>query len=90
MSIIALTIAPLIAGTDDWELAYWGLVPLAAMLIGTFVVYWFFWRNHEGMTQGFTDGTIVATSVKHEESVQEDNDNSYGNSEEDTPLKQLA
>lgn len=45
MSIISLTIAPLIDGFDDWETWYYGLIPLVVMLIGTYLVYYFFWRD---------------------------------------------
>jgi Inorganic H+ pyrophosphatase len=44
MSIISLTIAPLIAGDADWEVWYFGLIPLGVMLIGTWLVYHFFWK----------------------------------------------
>jgi hypothetical protein len=80
MSIIALTIAPLIAGDDDWETATYGIIPLAVMLIGTFTVYWFFWRNHEGI-QALPGSTTPRGSNKDDHK-----DDSYSNSGEDTPL----
>jgi len=45
MSIIALTIAPLLEGNDDWDVWYYGLIPLGAMLLGTVLVYHFFWKE---------------------------------------------
>jgi K(+)-stimulated pyrophosphate-energized sodium pump len=45
MSIISLTIAPLMEGNGDWENWYYGLIPLAVMLIGTYVCYHFFWKE---------------------------------------------
>ena len=59
MSIISLTIAPLLsANPDDWEVWYYGLIPLALMIIGTFAVYWFFWREGVDIT-----AEIVAASA---------------------------
>jgi Inorganic H+ pyrophosphatase len=45
MSIISLTIAPLVEGNDDWESFYYGLIPLGIMLVGTLLVYHFFWSE---------------------------------------------
>jgi inorganic pyrophosphatase len=45
MSLISLTIAPLMEGNSDWDVWYYGLIPLAVIVIGTFAVYWFFWRK---------------------------------------------
>jgi H(+)-translocating pyrophosphatase len=45
MSIISLTIAPLMEGDDDWDVWYYGLIPLGVMLLGTVAVYHFFWRE---------------------------------------------
>jgi K(+)-stimulated pyrophosphate-energized sodium pump len=45
MSIIALTIAPLIKGNEDWENWYYGLVPLVTMLIINLLVYYYFWES---------------------------------------------
>lgn len=44
MSIIALTIAPSIAGAKEWQNWYWSIIPLAVMVIGTFCVHRMFWR----------------------------------------------
>ena len=56
MSIIALTIAPLIKGNSDWENWYYGLVPLGVMLVMTLVVYYAFWK----------DDQTALLSAKHE------------------------
>jgi K(+)-stimulated pyrophosphate-energized sodium pump len=45
MSIIALTIAPLMKGNEDWDNWYYGLVPLGVMIITTYVVYLTFWKD---------------------------------------------
>lgn len=49
MSIIALTIAPLLRGSEDWEFYYYGIIPLVLMIIGTYGVYYFFWRDHKAI-----------------------------------------
>jgi inorganic pyrophosphatase len=50
MSIISLTIAPLMKGDKDWDVWYYGLIPLGVMLIGTYLVYHFFWRDMHDIT----------------------------------------
>jgi K(+)-stimulated pyrophosphate-energized sodium pump len=45
MSIISLVIAPLMEGDDDWDNWYYGLIPLFFMIISTYVVYYYFWRE---------------------------------------------
>ena len=50
MSIIALVVAPLMFGKEDWEEWYWGLIPLAIILIGTYLVIKFFWTNVADIT----------------------------------------
>jgi inorganic pyrophosphatase len=46
MSIISLTIAPILAKhPHDWEVFYYGFIPLVIMLIGTLMVYFLYWRN---------------------------------------------
>ena len=50
MSMISLTIATLLKGKQDWEEWYWGLIPLAVLVIGTFVVYHYFWKEVADIT----------------------------------------
>ena len=50
MSIISLTIAPLMEGDDDWDVWYYGLIPLGVLLIGTYLVYHAFWRETHDIT----------------------------------------
>jgi len=45
MSIISLTIAPLISGQEDWHEWWWGLIPLSIILVSTYVAYHFLWKN---------------------------------------------
>jgi len=50
MSIISLTIAPLMEGDGNWDNWYYGLIPLAVMVIGTYVVYHYFWKEGHDIT----------------------------------------
>jgi hypothetical protein len=51
MSIISLTLAPIMSSyPEDWQVWYYGLIPLAVMLIGTYAVYHFFWREVADIT----------------------------------------
>lgn len=50
MSIIALTIAPSMNGYADWQTAPWGLIPLSVMIVGTILVWFFFWRKPRELT----------------------------------------
>ena len=43
MSIISLTMAPMIAGQEDWHEWWWGLIPLVIMLGSTVFAYHFLW-----------------------------------------------
>lgn len=45
MSIVALTIAPSMNGYGDWETFLWGLIPLSVMILGTVLVWFFFWQD---------------------------------------------
>ena len=45
MSIVALTIAPIIKGKEVWETWYFGMIPIGLMLNGTYLVYYFFWQH---------------------------------------------
>lgn len=45
MSIISLTIAPLIAGKDDWADFYFGIIPAVICLIISYICYILYWKN---------------------------------------------
>jgi Kef-type K+ transport system membrane component KefB len=65
MSIISLTIAPLIAGNGDWPSDWWkGLIPIFLMIIGTYLVYVFFWKNAESITPINTSSEKVLISMQ--------------------------
>jgi len=89
MSIISLTIAPLLsANPDDWETWYYGLIPLALMIIGTFVVYWFFWRDMADISadMGAENADVEGGKVEEEAVKKEEADKS----EEDVPVEETA
>mmetsp|Transcript_20727 Transcript_20727/g.42641 ORF Transcript_20727/g.42641 Transcript_20727/m.42641 type:complete len:768 (+) Transcript_20727:173-2476(+) len=44
MSIVALTVAPSIKGSEDWDNAVWGLIPLSIMILATCCVRHFLRR----------------------------------------------
>lgn len=50
MSMISLTIAPLLEGISEWEFWYYGLIPLGAMILGTYMVYHYYWREIPDIT----------------------------------------
>jgi hypothetical protein len=50
MSIISLTVAPLMQGFGTWETAKYGIIPLIVMLLGTVAVWWCFWREGHDIT----------------------------------------
>ena len=51
MSMVSLTIAPIISGHSDWEEWYIGLVPVGLLIIGSYVVYRKFWANAVDITK---------------------------------------
>jgi K(+)-stimulated pyrophosphate-energized sodium pump len=84
MSIIALTIAPLLAGDDDWEVWYYGLIPLAVMLIGTYLVYYFFWREIADITADVSSKKAGAEAKEEpkDEPAKEENVDAFPDVEE--------
>jgi len=75
MSIISLTIAPLIAKNPGyWATYYWGFIPLVVQLIGSYLVYYFFWREVADITADVS-GSGVKKDVEEgggEEPVKKD------------------
>lgn len=45
MSVISLTIAPLIAGNKDWDDWYYGIIPIALGILITIYVYFVYWAK---------------------------------------------
>jgi hypothetical protein len=72
MSIISLTIAPLMEGDKDWDRSYFGLIPLGFMAIGTYAVYHFFWRHTQDVT------APIAPTTKGVEPSSDDDDGNKG------------
>lgn len=60
MSIISLTIAPMMLDVNEWDYWYYGLIPLGVMLIGTYLVYFFFWRDIADITADLSSGKPAA------------------------------
>jgi hypothetical protein len=71
MSLISLTIAPLIEGKDDWEEFYIGFAPLGILLIGSYVTYWFFWRESIDITADPVTGKKVEKDEQETDKPQE-------------------
>jgi len=60
MSVISLTMAPLMAGNGDWPATWYiGLVCIILLIIGTYLVYYFFWKGVD--TMNFDDKLTPAT-----------------------------
>lgn len=78
MSIISLTIAPLMEGFETWQASQWGLIPLAVMILGTVAVWWFFWREGHDIT-----ADVATVTNKEEAAKQEDSPG-----QEDSPKKE--
>lgn len=74
MSIISLTIAPLLKGNEDWDNWYYGIIPLAVMIIGTYVVYYAFWREGTDIAAEFTkkDNGVASDPEKDVEGGEEE------------------
>lgn len=62
MSIISLTIAPLMEGNDDWDEWYYGLIPLGVMVVGTYAVYYAFWREITDITADVSTNQVKQPS----------------------------
>ena len=75
MSIISLTIAPLLKpNPQDWAVWYYGLIPLALMIIGTVVVYWCFWHEVADISADFGGGSQTADKNVEETDTAEKKD----------------
>jgi hypothetical protein len=83
MSIISLTVAPLMqkdnVAFEPWETWYWGLIPLGIMLIGTVLVWYFFWRTSIDITADPTspaskmeEGAPQEDTAKHDDSAKKE------------------
>ena len=69
MSIISLTMAPIMAGNDDWPANWYiGLVCIVLLVIGTYLVYYFFWKgvdtiNFEGLAPTQRNASAESSKV---------------------------
>jgi len=50
MSMISLTIAPIIKGQEAWAYWYFGIIPIAICFFSTVLVYFMFWKNAADIT----------------------------------------
>jgi Inorganic H+ pyrophosphatase len=66
MSIISLTIAPLMEGNEDWEKFYYGLIPLAVLVGGTALVQHFFWNETTDILASPTSKAVLEETAKDE------------------------
>jgi len=63
MSIISLTMAPLMSGDGDWPGTWYiGLVCIILLVVGTYLVYHFFWKNVDTACFTSKDGDITETA----------------------------
>jgi len=69
MSMISLTIAPLIAGWEDWQFWYYGLIPIGLSFIGTMMVYHFFWKNTQDISAPIDVGDVEMKKIPEVEKV---------------------
>mmetsp|Transcript_25054 Transcript_25054/g.32712 ORF Transcript_25054/g.32712 Transcript_25054/m.32712 type:complete len:769 (-) Transcript_25054:154-2460(-) len=71
MSIISLTIAPLMENKDDWDDFWIGLIPLGIMMVGTYIVGKLFWSESADIAadMGEKDGKIDMVNAEKEESA---------------------
>jgi K(+)-stimulated pyrophosphate-energized sodium pump len=89
MSIISLTIAPLLNDNPkDWATWYYGLIPLAIMVIGTFMVYWFYWREIADITADI--GASSSVQKKVDETVEKKEDMVPANIEAEVSAQDTA
>jgi K(+)-stimulated pyrophosphate-energized sodium pump len=56
MSMISLTIAPIIKGWENWQFWYYGIIPIVICFLGTIVVYHMYWKNGLDITAPVTSG----------------------------------
>jgi len=55
MSMISLTIAPIIRGWTEWQYWYYGMIPIALTFLGTILVYRLYWKNALDITAPVAD-----------------------------------
>ena len=65
MSMISLVIAPIMAGWSDWEMWYFGLIPIAICVIATIFVWKYYWSNTQDIAAPI-DKTVKGEDVDEE------------------------
>lgn len=67
MSVVSLTLAPLMAGNGDWPSTWWiGLIIFIVLVIGTYLSYYYFWRNVDSLP---SQATMPAKPTVHMSTV---------------------
>ena len=71
MSIISLTMTPLMAGNGDWPATWYiGLIPIVLLIVGTYLVYFFFWKNADLISvDGLREMAVASDSLLRETRV---------------------
>merc|ERR1719149_358160 len=62
MSMVSLTVAPIISGHEDWQDWEYGLIPLSFLLCGSIICYVQFWMEKVDFTAEV--GAVEANSVE--------------------------
>jgi len=82
MSVIALTIAPALEDVDDWELWYYGLIPIGVTIAGTILVYNLYWKNGQDITGNVGDSGLTKKKTYEDSAlIESDSDGTF-----DAPL----
>jgi len=50
MSMISLTIAPILKNVENWDMWYYGLIPIIICIAATYFVYIKYWKNAQDIT----------------------------------------
>jgi len=64
MSMISLTVAPVIKGWQDWQFWYFGIIPIGLAFIATVVVYFMYWKQMPDITGPVKDQAHVDVDKK--------------------------
>merc|ERR1711957_58184 len=60
MSMISLTIAPIIKGNGNWDVWYYGIIPIAISILATVFVYFYYWKDNQDIAAPIKTTTLSA------------------------------
>jgi len=60
MSMISLTIAPIIKGNENWDVWYYGIIPIAISILATVFVYFYYWKDNQDIAAPIKTTTASA------------------------------